>query len=475
MKETMEGDLKETLASEVEAQTSFASLMEAKTKEISASSTAIEEKTARVGTLAVENVEGKADLEGTQKAMDEDVKFRATLGKSCATKSAEFDQRTKTRADEMQALSETVEMLNGDDALELFKKTMPSSAASVLLQTSTSSRSQQKRAVRLLENVLATASPSHVISVKLMLLALKGKHKSGGAFEKIAEMIDNMVVLLKKEEAADNKRKDFCVAEMDKTDDEKKALATEVADLEASMEEMSDGVNSLQSELDGLRQGLADLDKQVAITTQQRKAEHEEYMQTSSSNQAALDLINMAMNRMNKFYNPSQYVEPETTPAPDAFVQLSARRSAVDDSLAAFGGVKRTESGGVLAMMSQMVKDVELDMQEGKMDEANAQKDYEEAMSNAAQKRTDDSKLMVTKGGEKAELVSKLEDTREAKATKDDQHQISVDTLRDLHRTCDSLLKNFDAQKEARAKEIEGLVQSKGVLASAGAGFLQRA
>jgi len=329
--------------------------------------------------------------------------------------------------------------------------------------------------MRLLENVMSTSSPSHMISVKLMLLALKGKHKSGGAFDKVAAMIDNMVVLLKKEEADDSKQREFCIAEMDQTADEKKALAGEVSDLEANIEEMADAVNSLQSELLGLRQGLSDLDKQVAITTQQRKAEHVEYIQTSSANQAALDLINIAKNRMNKFYNPSQYQEPETTPAPDAFVQLSARRSAVDDSLAAFGGYKKTESGGVLAMMSQLVKDVELDMQEGKMEEANAQKDYEEAMADAAQKRTDDSKLTVTKEGEKAELVSKLEDTREVKGTKDEQFQISAGTLSDLHRTCDSLLKNFDAQKEARTKEIEGLMQSKAVLAGASTGFLQRA
>jgi len=473
MKETMEGDLKETEASEAEAKASFGSLMEAKTKEISAASSAIEEKTARVGTLAVEVVQGKADLEGTENAMDEDVKFKANLAKSCSTKSTEFDQRSKTRAEEMQALSETVEMLNGDDALELFKKALPSSGASVLLQTSTSTRSQQRHAVRLLENVMSTTSPSHMINVKLMLLALKSKHRSGGAFDKVAAMIDNMIVLLKKEEADDNKQKDFCIAELDKTEDEKKALEGEVADLEATIEEMTDAVSSLQSEWDGLRQGLADLDKNVAIATQQRKAEHEEYIQTSSANQAALDLITMAKNRMNKFYNPDQYKEPEPTPGPDAFVQLSARRSAVDDSLTALGGHKKTESGGVLAMMSQLMKDVELDMQEGKLEEANAQKDYEEAMSDAATKRTDDSKLMVTKEGEKAELASKLEDTREAKGTKDEQRQISAGTLMDLHRTCDNLLKNFDAQKESRAKEIEGLSQSKAVLSGANMGLLQ--
>jgi len=35
--------------------------------------------------------------------------------------------------------------------------------------------------------------------------------------------------------------------------------------------------------------------------------EHEEYTDTQSSNSAALQLLEMAKNRMNKFYNPTLY------------------------------------------------------------------------------------------------------------------------------------------------------------------------
>jgi len=242
---------------------------------------------------------------------------------------------------------------------------------------------------------------------------------------------------------------------------------------------MSDSVKNIQSDIDSLDQGLADLDKVVTISTQQRKAEHEEFLQTSSTNSAARDLIAMAANRMKKFYNPTEYKEPETTPAPAAFLQVSARRSAagseLDSSLEAFSVSKKSEkAGGVLAMMAELSKEVELDLQEGKIIEKNAQVDYEEAMRDAATKRSDDSKLVVTKEGEKAELQAKFEDANEAKATKDEAHENSAGTLMDLHKGCDSLLQNYDAQKEARTKETEGLQQSKAVLSGASTGFLQR-
>jgi len=128
MKETMEGDLKESTATEEEAKKSFGTLMASKEEEIVSAGKAIEEKTVRVGELAVSVAQAKADLEDTQDAMAEDEKLKANLATSCSTKSKEWDERSKLRAQEIEAISETIEMLNGDDALELFKKTLPSAA-----------------------------------------------------------------------------------------------------------------------------------------------------------------------------------------------------------------------------------------------------------------------------------------------------------------------------------------------------------
>jgi len=135
MKDEMAADLKETISGEEEAKAAFASLTTSKTQEIAAAGKAIEEKTGRIGELAVSTVQAEADLKDTQEAMDEDTKFKANLAASCATKSKEWDERSKLRAQEVEAISETIEMLNGDDALELFKKTLPSAASFLQLAT----------------------------------------------------------------------------------------------------------------------------------------------------------------------------------------------------------------------------------------------------------------------------------------------------------------------------------------------------
>merc|ERR1719230_2139864 len=136
----MAGDLKESEASEAEAKATYDTLMTAKTEEIAAAGKAVESKTALSGTAKVEATEAKADLEVTTTAVDEDTKFKANLKTTCATKQKEWDERQKLRAEEVEAISETIEMLNGDDALELFKKTLPS--ASAFIQTATATKSQ---------------------------------------------------------------------------------------------------------------------------------------------------------------------------------------------------------------------------------------------------------------------------------------------------------------------------------------------
>jgi len=466
MKETMEADLKQTTADESEAKTSFDTLVASKEKEASAAKKAVEEKTVRVGELAVSVAQGKADLEDTQGSLAEDQEFKANLAASCATKSEEWDKRSKLRADEIQAISETVEMLNGDDALELFKKTLPS--ASAFLQMSTSTRMQQRRAAALFRKAMAL-NPAHSMNLRTMLLMLKSR---GAGFETVVKMIDGMVSTNAKEQADDDQKKDFCIAEIAKTEDHETALKGTISDLSADIEEKEDAVATLKSEIAALQQGINDLDKSVVEATEQRKDEHAEFLSTSAANQAALELIKMATNRMNKFYQPSLYKAPPTTTVEDTpygFLQTALRKAEPGPAPETFeGDYKKSEgSTSIIAMMGQMAKDVESDIQDGKHDEESAQKDYERAMKDAATKRSDDSKLMVEKNGAKADQQTNAQAVRAERSTKRDQLNIAQDKLYDLHVDCNHVLQNYDESKANRAKENDMLKQAKSVLAGA--------
>jgi len=315
--------------------------------------------------------------------------------------------------------------------------------------------------------------PAHSMNVRSMLLMLKSNSRGFGS---VVKMVDGMIDASRKEQVEDDKKRDFCLAEIAKTEDEVKEQKGAIADLEADIEKRMDVVATFASEMAAIQKGIEDLDKSVVQATEQRKEEHTEYTATAASNTAAVELINMAKNRMNKFYQPSLYKAPPTTTVADSpygFVQGRAAPGPAPETFS--GDYKKSEgSTGIIAMMDQMVKDVETDITEGKHDEADAQKSYERTMKDASVKRTDDTKLIVEKQGAKADAATNLQSVRADHATQRDQLKISEDKLYDLEINCHNLLVNYDERKKNRADEEESLKESQGVLQGAAAGFLQK-
>merc|ERR1719506_2551307 len=88
----------------------------------------------------------KQNLGDTQKALLEDKKFLKDMDKNCAAKTAEHEANMKVRGEELVALADTIKVLNDDDALELFKKTLPGASAS-FVQMGTSAAAQRTRAL----------------------------------------------------------------------------------------------------------------------------------------------------------------------------------------------------------------------------------------------------------------------------------------------------------------------------------------
>merc|ERR1711976_152434 len=122
--------------------------------------------------------------------------------------------------------------------------------------------------------------------------------------------IDNMVALLKKEQGDDADKKEMCEFQLDKAEDDLKVLEQTIADHEKEIADTKEEISTLTDEIKALHEGIEDLDKMVEEATVNRKEEHEDYVSLMANNGAAKQLIGIAKNRLNKFYNPSQYKAP---------------------------------------------------------------------------------------------------------------------------------------------------------------------
>jgi len=474
MEDEMAKALEDAETAEAEAIKAYDTLMAAKEKEVEALSAQIEEKLTRKGELGVELAGGVNELEDTEISLAEDEKFLAELGSGCATKEKEWAEVCKTRQEELVALAETIKILNDDDALELFKKTLPSAAS--LLQLTESAQSMRSEALLAIQQAAKKGAQLRAQpQLDLIALALKGKSQG---FEKVIGMIDEMVANLKKEQADDEAKKEYCDKEFDTSEDKKKELDLSVSDSATAIEELEGSIATLTEEIAALNAGIKALDKAVAEATEIRKEENADYKELKQSDTAAKEILGMAKNRLNKFYNPKLYKPP---PAEEpTLVQISehaSSKAAPPPPPETFGPYtkKTEENNGVIAMIDLLVKDLDKELQEAEVMEKDAQAEYEEMMAESATKRVDDSKAVSDKTALKASEEEALMAEQDKKASTEKELMKTLEYIHALHGECDWLLKYYDARAEARAGEIDALGKAKAVLSGADYSLLQTA
>jgi hypothetical protein len=472
-------DLGSATADENDAKTVFAELSSAKKREVSALTGSIEDKMTRVGDIGVEIVNMKNDASDTAKSMAQDKQYLSDLEKNCKAKAAEWEQISSSRAEELVALADTIKMLNDDDALELFKKAIPS--ASSFLQLQVTAATVRANALALIHAAQSKRRPHR--NLDLIALILHGKTTG---FTKVVGMIDEMVGVLQQEQVDDDKKKEWCNIELDATEDKKKTLSRSISDANTAVADAQETMDSLEQEIKATLTAIQALDASVAQATQQRKKENAAFKELSQGNNAAKELIGMAKNRLNKFYNPDQYKAPPKrelsemdrinvnmggtappTPAPGgiagtgitAFVQVKMHRDS--------NAQKKEESNAVIAMLDTLVGDLEKENAIAEVEEKNAQADYEKLMDDSKTMRADNSKMLGDKEAAKADAAAAVQSYSDSGVALQKKLRGTMEQLSSLHKDCDWLLQNFGTRKEARSDEIDALGKAKAVLSGA--------
>jgi len=483
MKDEMDKDLKGAISEEEKAAAGFEEVQAAKKSEIAAASAAIESKTVRSGELAVSVTTTADDVEDTTAEMKETEAFLANLGVQCAEKKKEWAERQAMRAEEISAVSQAIKILNDDDALDLFKKTLALPQTNSFLQEgSTSSKALKARSqIRALK-----LKSTHPEMLALIEFGMKAKKVD---FSKIVSQIDGMVKVLGEEQVADDEQFAFCQKEIEKTESEKSEVEDKIAASTAAIAEMTDESAALATEIATLQDEIKALDKAVAEATEQRKEEHEEFLTFQTENNAALELIDKAKNALFKFYRPNLHKEEpkrELTEEErlvvasggadprDAEVATFAQVHAHDDAApapppATWGAYQKKDgkSNGVIALMEMLMKEIQDGITTAKHEEETAQADYERLMSSSQKSRAKSVESITSKEKAKADLDTQIASTKEELASQEAELTNKKGFLVQLHADCDFLLENHDLRKAARENELEGLKNAKGVLAGA--------
>jgi len=305
------------------------------------------------------------------------------------------------------------------------------------------------------------------------------------------------VALLGKEQGDDDEQKAYCETALDRTDDEAKSLDQTISDLGNAIADFESRLATLKDDIAMLTKGVTQLDAQVAEATSTREAEHSSYTETMAADQAAVQLIGLAKNRMNRFYNPAMYVEAPKrqlsqedaivvgmggtappTPAPGGIAGTGITALVQDapapppEAVRAYQK-KGEESTGVIAMMDLLVADLDKEMQEMTTEEKDSQVEYEALMHDSAEKRMADIASIATNEGAKADTEAAMHQSNVDKTSRTHEFLAKQEEIGALHQTCDWLLANFENRQAARSGEIESLKNAKAVLSGADYSLLQ--
>merc|ERR1719453_2541065 len=446
MKETFEANLAASQKEEMENQKAYEDLKAAKEAEIQAGQEQIETKTQELADTDEKLAQSKQDIEDTRASLAADEKFLADLKEKCQMTDQEWEERQKTRQEEMAAVSKALAILSSDDAHDLFTKTFNPEFVQKAQAVKSTRRTEAAK-------LLATAAQKFK-NPRMAQLATAVKLD---AFVKVKKAIDDMVAQLMKEKEDEIKHKDWCVDEMNTNERTTEMKNRDKDDLTAKIEDLTSTIDTLTTEIDTLKSEIAEMQVQLKRAGEDREKENKEFQTTVADQRATQKLLQQALNVLKSFYDKKAKAaalaqqEPAGPPPPPGFNEYR----------------KSSAAGGVMGMIQQIINDAKAMEAEAIKSEEDAQKAYEDFVKDTNNSIEEKSKEITNKTEEKAKAeADKVEAESEKEALMTELEQLANESA-DLHSSCDFVLKNFEIRQTAREQEIEALRQAKAILSGA--------
>merc|ERR1719310_119602 len=349
MKESFEQNLESAKSEEELAITQFAELKKAKTAEVTAAKDMIETKTVELAKAKEINAHGKEDLADTREQLSVDNEFLSNLNLKCDSAEKDYNDRVKVRNEELTAVSETIAILNDDDAKDQFNK----AGIGVFVQVASKSSKVEQAAQMLSKAGKQLHKPA--------LIALSMGMKLHG-FEEVIAKMDEMKAALKAEQAEEVKQKDYCVAEFNENEKNVAEKSTLKTDLETRIADDTTEIETLTEDISVLMEEIAETKKEMLKASQLREGANKEFQVTITDQRATQAILKKALDRLKAFYG---------------FVQQSQEPPAQGTYEKSKGG------GGVMDMIQTLVEESAALEADAIKAESDAQAAYETFMKDS--------------------------------------------------------------------------------------------
>jgi len=443
MKETFETNLSNSQKEEMEAQKAYEDLKAAKENEIKAGTELKDKKTQELADTDAKLAQDKQDLDDTRNSLSADQKFLMNLKETCQMSDAEYEERVKSRQEEIKACGEALAILTSDEAHATFSRTFN------FVQVSSKSKKQQATRDSAAKVLFQAAKTLH--SPRLSALASRVRLD---AFTKVKAAIDEMIEALLKEKKDEIKHKDFCTDALNTNEREQELKQRDIDELEAQIADLTSTIDELTKSIATLQSEIAEMQTQLKRAGEDREKENADFQTTVADQRATQALLTKALDVLKGVYAKKELFqlkarqEPAGPPPPPGFKKYE----------------KSGGAGGVMGMIEQIIRDAKTLEAEAIQAETDSQKAYESFVKDSNKSIEEKNRDITNKTAEKATAEGDLTAANEAKETAMNEAQQLSNENADLHKSCDFVLKNFDIRQEARDQEVEALRQAKAIL-----------
>lgn len=479
---------KEVDQAEVESVREFDMFMQEKSDYVKAKNVALD-KAREAKSKANKDLAASNEKYSTTSAqLLDDKQYLSELSNICVDKAKTWDQRTKCRADELQALTSALEIVKG-------QVSDSTSAATVrLAQQGTSinrvyqlvrdpaameaveaavEKAEANRPVNFLQKLIQKHRPAPesadegrqaVIAelknegnnLKSTLLVSLASQIASDPLAKVKTLIEELVERLLSEAAEEANQKGWCDKAQAKAKDKRKFASEKLDELNGRMAENEAIRDKLSAEIDVLGNEIDELEENKDTANKMRKQEKLENEETIEEGKAGLEAVQEAIDIMQKFYKTAakEQVDLKLT---------QAKRGPLDDmpdsgfdAGEAYTGAG-AESGGVIGMLEIIEGDFERTITETQKSEKKAEDDHFNFLTETEKSLAEKDMAHDQKKKQHDNAVEELEEDKENLDAQSQLLSSAISELLDLKPTCVDTGMSYEERVARREDEIESL------------------
>merc|ERR1719235_2693378 len=178
----------------------------------------------------------------------------------------------------------------------------------------------------------------------------------------------------------------------------------------------------------------------------------------------AADLLRQAIAALSSFYKRNKMDVPQLIQKAPEYAKDQDKAPDAGFDSGDYGG-RKSESGGIIAILQMLVEDTEKEIAEGRSDNSDAQEKY--LKQNGALQATLDGQeeTKANTEAEKADLEEKMSDAQKYLDGKNEDKDAEGDTKKAVATDCAWVKTHFDSRRQKRKTEMDGLVDAKAFLA----------